>query len=181
MILLGIVWPHGSLYVEGHDGILCSHVQGTWCALNQRDTTVAADGESAADGNLVFAQVRNQHLFHTAVLEVVLDGVERAEDDALHSLEILLQRKHVEQPVDAVQRLLHLFDKEDDVLFERQLVFRSCYGGITGEVASYENALRMTDTVVGVAGNPVLRHRTEEDISSSAHNRSDARSSAVPA
>ena len=44
-----------------------------------------------------------EHLLDTAVLEVELDGTERAEDDALHPFEVKLQTERIEQSVDIVQ------------------------------------------------------------------------------
>ena len=61
-------------------------------------------------------QMCNQHLFYTSVLQIVLDGTECAEDDTFHPLKVKLQAQQIEQSVDTVQRLFHLFDKKDDVL-----------------------------------------------------------------
>ena len=93
--------------------------------LDERDATVAADGETTADWDFVVFEVGYQHLFDTAILEVVLDGAECAEDDTLDAFEIRLQTQRIEQTVDVVQRLLYLFDKEDDVMFGRKMISRT--------------------------------------------------------
>ena len=46
--------------------------------------------------NLHVVQVGYQHLFDTAKLQVVLDGFERPEDDALDAFEIQLQAQCIE-------------------------------------------------------------------------------------
>ena len=112
-----------------------------------------------------------EHLLHAAILKVVPDGVEGAEDDALHVLEIQFERQGIEQAVDAVQRLLDLFDKENDILFGQQMEPRSCDGRDTGEVASDKDALRMTDAVIGVGGYLILRQCAEENVTGDARGR----------
>ena len=102
--------------------MVAHHIQRTRGALNQRDAAVAANGKSAADGDVVAVEVGYQHLFDTAILQVVLDGAERAEDDAPDAFKVVLQAKRIEQAVDVVQRLLYLFNKEDDVVFGREMV-----------------------------------------------------------
>ena len=67
-------------------------------------------------------EVGYQHLFDTAILQVVLDGAKCAEDDAPDAFKVVLQAKRIEQAVDVVQRLLYLFNKEDDVVFGREMV-----------------------------------------------------------
>ena len=67
------------------------HVQRTWCTLYQRNATVAANGESAAYGDFVFVEMSHQHLLDAAILQVVLDGAKRAEDDALDLFKVILQ------------------------------------------------------------------------------------------
>lgn len=76
-------------------------------------------------------QMGYQHLFDTAILQVVLDRVECSEDDALDMFEIQLQTQNIEQSVDGMQRLFHFFDKENDVLFWGVMVFCTCDGRIT--------------------------------------------------
>ena len=44
------------------------------------------------------------------------------------------------------------------------MVFRSCNGGITREIASDKDAFCITDSVIGVAGDIILRQRAKEDI-----------------
>ena len=110
-------------------------------------------------------QVGYQHLFHAAELQIELDRTERAEDDALHPFEIQLQAQGIKQPVDGVQRLLHLLYEENDVLLGQVVVFRAGDGDVTRQVAAHEDTFRMSAPVVGVAGNPVLWQRAEEDVS----------------
>ena len=76
-------------------------------------------------------QVGYQHLLDTAILQVVLDGIERSEDDALDTFEIQLQTQSIEQSVDGVQRFFHFFDKENDVLFWGVMVLCTCDSRIT--------------------------------------------------
>ena len=116
---------HIALDVVSQRGMVASHIQGARGALDERNATVAADGETTADGDFVVFEVGYQHLFDTAILEVVLNGVECAEDDTLDAFEIRLQTQHVKQTVDVVQRLLYLFDKEDDVMFGRKMISRT--------------------------------------------------------
>ena len=80
-----------TLDVIGKYGLAHRHVQRTWCTLYQRNATVATDGESAADGDFVFVEMSYQHLFDAAILQVVLDGVERAENEAFDPFEVILQ------------------------------------------------------------------------------------------
>ena len=78
-------------------------VQRTMGTLDEWNTAVAAYGEATADGNIVLKEMGYQHLFDAAILQVVLDRIERAEDDTLYALEILLQAEHVKKAVDVVQ------------------------------------------------------------------------------
>lgn len=75
-------------------------------------------------------QVSNQHLLHAAELKVELDGTERAEDNALHSLEVKYQAQRIEQSVNIVQGFFHFLDEEDDVLIQRKMEFGSGDGSI---------------------------------------------------
>lgn len=75
-------------------------------------------------------QVSNQHLLHAAELKVELDGAERAEDNALHPLEVQYQAQRIEQSVNIVQGLFHFLDEEDDVLIQRKMELGSGYGSI---------------------------------------------------
>ena len=90
-------------------------------------------------------EVSNQHLLDTTVLKVVLDGIERAEDDTLHSVKVGLQGEHIKQSVDGVQRLFHLFYKYNQVLSGREMEPCAHDGANAGEVAADEDALGMTD------------------------------------
>ena len=76
--------------------MICRNIQRTRSPFDERQTTVAAHWESTTDRNVQVAQVGYQHLFDTAELQVVLDGVERAEDDALDAFEIQLQAQCIE-------------------------------------------------------------------------------------
>ena len=58
---------------------------------DERQTAVAANGETTADGDVQIAKMGNQHLFNTTKLKVKLDGAERAEDNALYALKTILQ------------------------------------------------------------------------------------------
>ena len=71
-----------------------------------------------------------QHLFHAAILKIVLDGAERAENDTLYLFKVILQTQHIKQSVNIVQRLFNLFDKEDDIMFACEMYLRSCYSRI---------------------------------------------------
>lgn len=79
------------LDVIGKHGLIQRHVQRTWCTLYQRNATVAANRESAAYGDVVFVEMSHQHLLDAAILQVVLDGAKRAEDDALDLFKVILQ------------------------------------------------------------------------------------------
>ena len=61
-----------------------------------------------------------------------------------------------------MQRLFHLFNEEDNVVFRCQMDFCSSHGGIARQVAAHEDTLCMAASVIGVSRNPVLRQRTKE-------------------
>lgn len=134
--------------------MVCRHIQRTRCPFNQRYATAAANGEATADGNLVIVQMSYQHLLHAAVLQVVFDGVERAKNNTFDPFEVLLQAEHVEQAVDAVQRLFDLFYKKNNVLFRRQTELRACYGTIARQVATDEDTLGMANPVILITPAP---------------------------
>lgn len=48
-------------------------------------------------------QVGYQHLFYATVLQIVSNGIECSEDNALNPMETVLQKKRIKQPVDGVQ------------------------------------------------------------------------------
>lgn len=106
---------HISLHVVSQHSTV-GDIQRAGGTLNERNAAVTANGEATADGYFVLMQVGYQHLFDAAILQVVLDGVERTEYNTFYAIEVLLQAKHVEQAVNVVQRLFDLFDEEDDVL-----------------------------------------------------------------
>ena len=81
----------GTLYIECQYRILRGDSKRTRRTLNKRDTTVAADRESTADGNFQIMQMGYQHLFDTTKLQVVSNGIEGSEDNSLHPLEPVLQ------------------------------------------------------------------------------------------
>ena len=144
--------------------MVAHHIQRTRGALNQRDAAVAANGKSAADGDVVVVQVGYQHLLYAAILQVILDGSERAEDDAFDTLEVILQTQHIEQSVDVVQRLFHLFYKQDDIVLRSQVYFCSCYCRIARKVTTHKDALGMSAAVIGTTGYAVLWQRAEKDV-----------------
>ena len=109
-------------------------------------------------------KMSHQHLFDAAVLQVVFDGGKSAEDDTLHSFKVILQAQHIKETVDGMQRLFHLFDKEDDVVFRCQMYLRACNGGIARQVASHQDSLCMAAPVIGMTWNLVLWQGAEKDI-----------------
>ena len=85
------IWLCRTFDVEGQNGFICCDIEWARCALDQRETTVTANGETTTDRNLQIMQMSNQHLLYAAILEIKLNRGKRAEYDALHSLEIKLQ------------------------------------------------------------------------------------------
>ena len=62
-----------------------------------------------------------------------------------------------------MQRLLNLFNKKNDVLFGWKIEFCSSHGRIAGEIAAYKDTLGMTDSVIRVGWNHILRHCAKEN------------------
>ena len=81
----------GALYIECQHRILRGDSKRTRRTLNKRDTAIAANRESTADGNLQIMQMGYQHLFNTTKLQVESNGIEGSEDNSLYPLETVLQ------------------------------------------------------------------------------------------
>lgn len=79
-----------SLDVIGQRGAVGSDIERARSTFDYRQTAVAAHREAAADGDIELTQVSYQHLFDTAELEVVLNGVERSENNTFHPFEVEL-------------------------------------------------------------------------------------------
>ena len=101
--LLYLIRLLSALYLECQERALWGDIKRAGCTFNEWETAVAADGETTAYRNVHIVQVGYQHLFYATVLQIVSNGIECSEDNALNPMETVLQKKRIKQPVDGVQ------------------------------------------------------------------------------
>ncbi len=163
-VVLHQLWPFlihvvaflGALDIEGEADSFHQDIKLTRRTLQNGQTTATANGEATANRNIRIVHVGHQHLFYTTKLKIELDGVKCAEDNTLYPFEVYLQTQHIEQSIDVVERLFHLFQEQDDILIGGQQELGTCDGRIARKVASHQHSLRMTTAIMIITSYLVL-------------------------
>ena len=105
-------------------------------------------GEAAKQRDVVRFDVLAQHRLHTFIADIVFTIGKIAQDDTFAMRKHTAHLQHVEEAVDVMVSLLHLFYEEDNVGLADFVDLGAEQRGEGGEIAAHEGARGPTEDVL---------------------------------